>query len=96
MPPDAQESEASARPRDESADQHDTPLMFDLMSGPLAPLKQAFVFCGWRATPVDYLINKKQDLADTAFQAKLHEELKHAVFIAAALDCSTKSRIREK
>ena len=45
---------------------------------------------------MDYLIDKSQDLADTAFQAKLHEELKSAVFIAAALDCSTKSRIREK
>ena len=62
--------------------------MFDLMSGPLAPLKQAFVFCGWRAVPVDYLIDKSQDLADTTFQAKLHEDLKSAVFIAAALDCS--------
>ena len=44
----------------------------------------------------DYLIDKSQDLADTTFQAKLHEDLKPAVFIAAALDCSTKSRIREK
>ena len=38
---------------------------------------------------MDYLIDRSQDLADTTFQAKLHEDLKPAVFIAAALDSKT-------
>ena len=96
MPPDNQESEASARPRCELAYHNDTPLVFDMVIDPLAPLERAFVCRSWRATPVDYLVDEEQDLASTAFQAKLHEQLGHAVFIAAAFACSAKSRIRRK
>ena len=69
--------------------------MLNVMSGPNAPLCKAFRFCGWLAEPVDYLICDDQDVADPEFQKVFHAKLKHADFLAAALDCSTKSRARE-
>ena len=65
------------------------------MSGPNAPLCRAFELCGWRTIPIDYLIDRNQDIADTTFQKELHANLKEATFVAAALDCSCKSRVRE-
>ena len=69
--------------------------MADLMSGPNAPLTRAFIFCGWRCITIDWLINPQHDLANLEFQRELHEMLKQADCICAALDCSTKSRARE-
>ena len=65
------------------------------MSGPNAPLSRAFIFCGWQVAPVDILIDESHDLSDPRRQQSLAEQLKKAHFIAAALDCSTKSRARE-
>ena len=71
------------------------PLMADIMSGPTAPLTKAFLFCGWRCLPVDWLIDPTHDLAHPARQASLSEQLQSVDCICAALDCSTKSRARE-
>ena len=71
------------------------PLMADLFSGPHMPLGKAFLFCGWRVLPVDWLLDPDHDLSIPACQARVHEQLQDASFIAAALDCSTKSRARE-
>ena len=51
------------------------PLMADIMSGPTAPLTKAFLFCGWRCLPVDWLIDPTHDLAHPARQASLSEQL---------------------
>ena len=59
------------------------------------PLGKAFLFCGWRVLPVDWLLDPDHDLSIPACQARVHEQLQEASFIAAALDCSTKSRARE-
>lgn len=69
--------------------------MADLMAGPNAPLTKAFLFCGWECITVDWLIDSSHDLANPLRQASLHEQLLTVDFIAAALDCSTKSRARE-
>ncbi|CAE7730172.1 unnamed protein product [Symbiodinium sp. CCMP2592] len=71
------------------------PLMMDLMCGPNAPLTRAFLFCGWRAGPVDLLLNPAQDISRSEFQAELRPSLDQACLLFAALDCSTKSAIRE-
>eukprot|EP00435_Cladocopium_sp_Y103_P009381 s366_g2.t1 len=73
----------------------DPPLFADLMCGPNAPLSQAFLFCGWRTMQVDWLLDPIHDLADPARQASLGPQLDECDFVAAALDCSTKSRARE-
>ena len=69
--------------------------MVDLMSGVNAPLAWAFEMLGWRAMAVDWARHTAQDISCPAFQAKLQGKLERSTFIAAALDCSTKSRARE-
>ena len=71
------------------------PLMADLFAGPNVPLTKAFLFCGWRCLPVDWALDPSLDLADPARQKIMHEQLTDVDFIAAAFDCSTKSRARE-
>ena len=70
------------------------PAMIDLMSGPKAPLSVAFALCGWQVTPVDFLINKEDDISEPACQKQLLNAFEEVIFAAAALDCSTKSRAR--
>ena len=72
-----------------------TPRMADLMAGPNAPLTKAFLFCGWECITVDWLLDSSHDLSNPLRQASLHDQLQTVHFIAAALDCSTKSRARE-
>jgi hypothetical protein len=69
--------------------------MADLMAGPNAPLTKAFISCGWRCLAVDWLLDASHDLADERRQQSLSNQLEEAIFIAAAIDCSTKSRARE-
>ena len=71
------------------------PLFADLMCGPNAPLSQAFLFCSWRTLQVDWLLDRAHDLSDVRRQRSLEPPLDQCAFIAAALDCSTKSRARE-
>ena len=65
------------------------------MSGPNAPLTRAFVSCGWSCLTVDWLLDDTHDLSNVHRQASLSAQLEDVIFIAAALDCSTKSRARE-
>lgn len=69
--------------------------MADLMAGPNAPLSKAFIWCGWSTITVDWLLDASHDLSDPRRQESLHAQLQMVCFIAAALDCSTKSRARE-
>ena len=62
--------------------------MADLMAGPNAPLTKAFISCGWSCLTVDWLLDESHDLSDERRQASLSKQLD----IAAAIDCSTKSR----
>lgn len=72
-----------------------TPLMADLLSGPNAPITKAFLFCGWRCLPVDWLLDPSHDLSNAGRQESLAQQLSQVDFICAAMDCSTKSRARE-
>ena len=69
--------------------------MADLFAGPNVPSTKAFLFCGWRALPVDWELDHTHDLSSPSGQALLHEQLRDADCIVAAFDCSTKSRARE-
>ena len=69
--------------------------MADLMAGPNAPLTKAFISCGWRCITVDWLLDDSHDLSDERRQHSLSKQLEEVIFIAAAIDCSTKSRARE-
>ena len=71
------------------------PRMADLYAGPNVPLSKAFIFCGWETISVDWMLDKGHDLSNSLRQQSLHEQLQSVCFIAAALDCSTKSRARE-
>ena len=69
--------------------------MADLMAGPGAPLTRAFISCGWQCLTVDWLIDDSHDLSNPLRQKSLSDQLEEAIFLAAAIDCSTKSRARE-
>ena len=44
---------------------------------------------------MDWMLDSSHDLSNSLRQQSLHEQLQSVCFIAAALDCSTKSRARE-
>eukprot|EP00435_Cladocopium_sp_Y103_P052496 s1353_g16.t1 len=69
--------------------------MADLYAGRNVPLSKAFSSCGWETIAVDWLWDASHDLSDPRRQASLHDQLQSVCFIAAALNCSTKSRARE-
>ena len=69
--------------------------MADLMAGPNAPLTKAFLWCGWSCITVDWLLDPSHDLANPLRQSSLSDQLQDAIFLSAAVDCSTKSRARE-
>ena len=71
------------------------PLMADLMCGPNLPLTKAFLWCGWRTVSVDWLLDPAHDLSNPLRQKSLAGQLEETDFIAAAMDCSTKSWARE-
>ena len=50
---------------------------------------------GSECITVDWLLDPSHDLSNPLRQASLHDQLQTVHFIAAALDCSTKSRARE-
>ena len=65
------------------------------MSGPRAPCTKALIMCGWEAVPIDTLLSEEHDLADPATQHAVHLMVLKADAVLAAIDCSTKSRIRD-
>jgi hypothetical protein len=71
------------------------PSMVDIFSGPNAPLATAFQMCGWQVAVLDKAIRSSDDLDSTARQQELRDQVQSVTFVAAAFDCSTKSRVRE-
>ncbi len=69
--------------------------MIDLFSGPRSPLAKAFAMCGWATASFDILISPDHDLTEPATQERVREQAQAAIMVAAAFDCSTKSRARE-
>ena len=65
--------------------------MADLMAGPNAPLTKAFISCGWQCITVDWLLDDSHDLSDERRQHSLSKQLEEVIFIAAAIDCSTRA-----
>ena len=77
------------------SDWGEAPLMVDIMCGPNAPLSKAFVLAQWRIAVVDRVFGAEHNLADPQVQVEVQGILRGADFIWAALDCSTKSRVRD-
>ena len=70
--------------------------MADITNGPNAPLSRGFATAGRDTRPVDWERDSSQDLSDPAYQRELtNENSQDAHVVAAALDCSAKSRARE-
>lgn len=59
------------------------------------PLSRRFISCGWRCISVDWLLDPSHDLADERREQFRSCQLEEVFFIAAVIDCSTKSRARE-
>lgn len=51
------------------------PLMADIFAGPNVPITKAFLFCGWRAIPVDWQLDSSHDLSNKHRQVSLHNQL---------------------
>ena len=72
------------------------PVFLDLLSGPQCPLSHAFHSAGWRVLqPIDFLIDAAFDVTDVVVQQAIGKVLPECHLVSAAIDCSTKSRIRE-
>eukprot|EP00439_Symbiodinium_sp_Y106_P047878 s3674_g6.t1 len=65
------------------------------MSGSNCPVAKTFLYCGWRCVPVDWAFGEEQDLSLPPCQEMVREHLRSAIFVMAALDCTTKTRARE-
>ena len=93
--PASQQQRAIAKPAQLQARQG-PPTMLDVFCGPNAPLACAFHMCGWRILKCwDRLITASDDLLHVKSQQELDAQVTEADFINVAMDCSTKSRIRE-
>ena len=76
--------------------QPNTPLFFDLLSGPNYPLTQAFAWAGWRTMqPLDLKIDPDFNLNHSSVRKAIAAKLPECHLCSAAMDCSTKSRVRE-
>ena len=72
------------------------PVFLDLLAGPNYPLSQAFQWAGWKVVqPIDYQIDSDFDITKPAVQHAIIQLLPECHLVSAAMDCSTKSRIRE-
>ena len=72
------------------------PVFLDPMSGPTFPLSMAFQWAGWKVLhPVDILFGSEFDLTLAATHDAVSHTLPHVDVVSCAMDCSTKSRIRE-
>ena len=76
--------------------QPEKPGFLDLLSGPRFPLSIAFQWAGWNVLqPIDYEISSEFDVTSPRVQQAIAESLPKVHVVSCALDCSTKSRIRE-
>ena len=72
------------------------PVFLDLLSGPNYPLSQAFYWAGWKVVqPIDLQIDADFDITNSSVQKALAHILPKCHLVSTAMDCSTKSRIRE-
>ena len=81
---------------DTNDDQPQVPVFLDLLAGPNYPLSQAFQWAGWKVVqPIDYQIDNDFDITNPSVQHAVSRILPQCHLVSAAMDCSTKSRIRE-
>eukprot|EP00435_Cladocopium_sp_Y103_P033844 s1798_g8.t1 len=72
------------------------PVFLDMLSGPKYPLARALEWAGWKVVqPHDILISPEFDLTSGTVQTAVAKILPECHAVSAAMDCSTKSRIRE-
>jgi len=72
------------------------PVFLDLLSGPNYPLSQAFYWAGWKVVqPIDLQIDDEFDITNSSVQTAIAHILPKCHLVSTAMDCSTKSRIRE-
>ena len=72
------------------------PVFLDLLSGPNYPLSQAFCWAGWKVVqPIDLQIDRDFDITNSSVQRAIAHILPTCHLVSTAMDCSTKSRIRE-
>lgn len=84
----------SAAAADDSFPQ--VPCFLDVVSGPNFPLSVAFACAGWNVLqPVDLEINKELDVTKVSTQKAIADALPAVHVVSCAMDCSTKSKIRE-
>ena len=69
--------------------------MIDVFSGPRAPLALVCKLCGWAATARDKLLSPDHDLSSASNRRILNDDSSNVVFLAVALPCDSKTRIRE-
>ena len=74
-----------------------TPVFLDMFSGPNCPLSKALLWCGWSVvSPIDIAIDEDLDVTRPAVQNAIIAQLPQVHATCAAMDCSTKTRAREK
>ena len=72
------------------------PVFLDLLSGPKYPLSQAFCWAGWKVVqPIDLQIDRDFEITNSSIQRAIAHILPTCHLVSTAMDCSTKSRIRE-
>eukprot|EP00438_Fugacium_kawagutii_P015959 Skav227096 [mRNA] locus=scaffold199:6515:11398:+ [translate_table: standard] len=72
------------------------PVFLDLLSGERCPLSYAFKWAGWNVLhPVDFALDQSLDLTAKSVQVEIANVLPTCHLVSCAIDCSTKSRIRE-
>ena len=72
------------------------PCFLDVLSGPRFPLSIAFAWAGWNVLqPVDLELNHAFDVTNVSTQHAIAKVLPSVHVVSCAMDCSTKSRIRD-
>eukprot|EP00438_Fugacium_kawagutii_P003196 Skav218041 [mRNA] locus=scaffold214:640892:642988:+ [translate_table: standard] len=72
------------------------PVFLDLLSGPNYPLSVAFKWAGWNVLqPVDFALGSQFDITLDSTQQAIADALPTVSLVSCAMDCSTKSKIRD-
>ena len=74
-----------------------TPVFLDMFSGPNCSLPKALLWCGWLVvSAIDVATDEDLDVTRPAVQRATISQLPRVHATCAAMDCSTKTRAREK